>query len=254
VVGVNDVDATGLEVGWWARDHMRRDKYALKSDHEIRRAVKNAFLYDPRVLSFEPAVRVKSGVVTLSGTVDNLEARRAAEKDARNTVGVVLVRNHLQVRPTTDLADEEITQRVRRARRRDPLVNRFDVAVTTFGGEVYLAAAVDSWIERIHAEQVAAGVEGVMDIHNNLDVSRSRAFLGDRAIEEEIKDELFWSPFVDADEVHVTVHNGVATLSGTVDNWADSSWAAGNARQGGALRVRNNVKVRNEQGAYWMPF
>jgi osmotically-inducible protein OsmY len=178
----------------------------------------------------------------------------AAEKDARNTVGVLMVRNHLQVRPTFDLADEEITQRVERAMRRDPLVNPFDVGVTTFDGEVYLAGEVDSWIERIHAEQVAARVQGVVDIHNNLDVSRSRGFVSDRAIREEIEGELLWSPFVDSDEVHVTVDNGVATLTGTVDTWADYSWAAENAREGGALRVRNNLKVRNEQGAYWMPF
>jgi osmotically-inducible protein OsmY len=254
VAGVKDVDASDLEVEWWARDEMRRDKYALKSDQEIRRAVQDAFLYDPRVLSFNPEVRAKGGVVTLSGTVDNLEARRAAERDARNTVGVVLVRNHLQVRPTSELGDEEITRRVERAMRRDPLVDRFDVGVTTFDGEVYLAGQVDSWIEKTHAEQVAAGVQGVIDIHNNLDVSRSPALASDRAIEEDIKDELFWSPFVDADEVHVTVDNGVATLSGTVENWADYSWAAENAREGGALHVRNNLKVRNEQGAYWMPF
>jgi osmotically-inducible protein OsmY len=254
VPGIEEVDASGLEVEWWARDEMRRDKYALKSDAQIRQAVKDALLFDPRVLSFNPDVKVDNGVVTLSGVVDNLEARRAAERDARNTVGVALVRNHLRVRPTSALSDEEITQRVQRAFHRDPVVDRFEVGVATFDREVSLSGAVDSWLERRHVEDVAARVPGVVEVQNNLRVRSDAGIIADRILEEQIEDELFWSPFVDSDEINVAVDNGVATLTGTVDSWADYNWAAENAREGGAVSVRNNVKVRNDQGAYWMPF
>jgi osmotically-inducible protein OsmY len=255
VPGVREVDATGLEVEWWARDEMRRDKYHLKSDAQIHQAVKDALLFDPRVLSFEPEVKVNNGVVTLSGTVDNLEARRAAEMDARNTVGVAMVRNHIRVRPTNELGDDEVTQRVQRSFARDPLIDRFEIGVTTFDGEVSLAGDVDSWLDWTRAEDVAAGVEGVVDVHNNLRVSSPPQAVADRIIEEQIEDELFWSPFVDADEVNVTVVDGVATLTGTVDTWADHSWAAENAREGGARRVHNELTVRNGQSsAFWMPF
>jgi osmotically-inducible protein OsmY len=255
VPGVSEVDATGLEVEWWARDRMRRDEYQFKSDAQIQQAVKDALLFDPRVLSFKPDVQAEDGVVTLSGTVDNLEASRAAEEDARNTVGVALVQNHLRVRPTNDLTDEEVTLRVQRAMRRDPFVDRFDVGVTTFDGEVSLAGEVDSRFDRARAGEVAAGVEGVVAVHNNLRVSRRPEFVADQALEEEIEDELFWSPFVDADEVNVSVVDGVATLTGTVDTWADYSWAAENAREAGASSVHNNLTVRNEEeSAFWMPF
>jgi osmotically-inducible protein OsmY len=254
VPGVEEVDASGLEVRWWARDQMRREKYERKSDAQIAEAVKGAFLYDPRVLSFEPAVRVDDGVVTLSGVVDNLEARRAAEEDARNTVGVALVRNHLRVRPANDVADGEITLRVQRAFRRDPLINRFEVGVTTFGGEISLAGEVESWVEKSHAEDLAARVEGVVEVHNNLRVDEPPEFVTDHRVQEDIEGQLFWSPFVDSDEVHVAVDNRVATLTGTVETWAEYSWAEENAREGGALSVRNNLKVRNDRGAFWMPF
>jgi len=254
VPGVKEVDISGLEVQWWARDEMRRDKYVRKSDAQIRQAVKDAFLYDPRVLSFNPDVSVDDGVVTLSGIVDNLQARRAAEKDARNTVGVAMVRNHLRVQPTNDATDQEITQKVEDALRRDPFVDRFEVGVTTFGREVSLAGEVDSWFDRSRAETVASTVQGVIDVHNNLEVSREAALVGDRRLEEAIEDELFWSPFVDSDEINVAVDGGVATLTGAVDNWADYSWAAENAREAGARSVRNNIKVRKNQGAFWMPY
>jgi len=254
VPGVREVDATGLEVEWWARDDMRRDKYRLKSDAQIRDAVKDALVYDPRVLSFNPDVRVKNGVVTLSGVVDNLEARRAAERDARNTVGVSHVRNHLRVRSDSDVTDDEITLAVQRALQRDPYIDRSNVGVTTFRGEVSLAGEVDTWFERSRAESVAATVQGVVDIHNNLVTFRPPRFGADEVLEEEIEDDLLWSPFVDSDEINVSVVNGVATLTGTVDTWADRSWAAEIAREGGALRIQNNVKVRDaEQGAFWMP-
>ncbi len=39
----------------------------------------------------------------------------------------------------------------------------------------------------------------------------------DAEIAEDIGDELYWSPFVDREEVTVAVDNGVATLTGNVD-------------------------------------
>jgi osmotically-inducible protein OsmY len=129
-----------------------------------------------------------------------------------------------------------------------------NVGVTTFRGEVSLAGEVDTWFERSHAESVAATVQGVVDIHNNLQTLQPAQAVADAVLEDEIEDELFWSPFVDSNEINVSVVNGVATLTGTVDTWADRSWAAENARESGALKIRNDIKVRNaEQGAFWMP-
>lgn len=43
----------------------------------------------------------------------------------------------------------------------------------------------------------------------------------DLAIMESIEDEFFWSPFVDHEDVNVSVSDGVATLTGTVEIWAE---------------------------------
>ncbi|MFO7890944.1 MAG: BON domain-containing protein [bacterium] len=89
ISGVKSVNNDKLKVKWWAHDEMRRDtKYALKSDQEIKEAVKDAFLWDPRVFSFNLTVEVDNGVVTLKGTVDNYEAKRAAENDVENKIRV----------------------------------------------------------------------------------------------------------------------------------------------------------------------
>jgi osmotically-inducible protein OsmY len=254
VPGVKKVDAAGLDVEWWARNEMRRDKYAPRSDAQVQKAIEAAFLYDPRVASFNPEVKVDDGVATLSGTVDNLDARHAAGSDARDTVGVVLVRNHLHVRPPREASDEMITEEVRQAIARDPLVDRFGVGVATFRGQVSLAGDVDSLLEKDRAGRIASGIDGVVAVHNDIQVRYRPIPRSDVAIKQNIKDEIAWSPFVDSDDIHVTVHDGVATLTGTVDNWADYSWAAENARQAGASAVRNQLQVRNDKGAVWMPY
>jgi len=66
----------------------------------------------------------------------------------------------------------------------------------------------------------------------------------DAEIKEQINDELFWSPFVDADQVHVTVDQRKATLTGTVDSWAESNNAQENAYEGGAVYVDNDLIVK----------
>ena len=116
VSGVDAVDGDALEIEWWARDSMRRKtSFADRSDEELEQAVKDAFLYDPRVLSFRPEVSVSDGVVTLSGTVRDLAAKRAAEADARNVAGVWRVKNRIKVRPL-DVGHVEVDVVVGRVR------------------------------------------------------------------------------------------------------------------------------------------
>ena len=65
----------------------------------------------------------------------------------------------------------------------------------------------------------------------------------DADIREDIESELAWSPFVDANEVTVSVENGVATLTGTVDTWAEYNAARENAYEGGAASVITKLEV-----------
>jgi len=250
VAGVRSVDTSGLEVKWWMRDEMSRGKkYAEKSDKEIEEAVRDAFLYDPRVFSFNPAVDVEYGVATLTGVVSNLKAKKAAEQDAQNTVGVWRVKNYLKVRPATVPSDDEIEQRVKDALLRNPVVERYEISVSVVNAKVYLYGTVDSFYEYEQAEDVASRVQGVVEVANNLEINYPRwdtkKSKGDWEIKEDIKSELWWSPYVDSDQVTVEVRDGVATLTGTVDSWMERMAARDNAYEGGAQKVRNFLAVKN---------
>jgi osmotically-inducible protein OsmY len=274
--GVKSVDDSGLRVEpWAAAGPEKRDReFVAKSDEEIGKAVKDALMLDPRVFSFNPEVTVKNGTVILSGAVDSLKAKRAAEQDAKNTTGVWRVRNHLKVRPENPPPDDELAANVKAALVRDPYVDRYNIGVSAVNGTAYLTGAVDSYFERSQAEEIASGVKGVVAVNNGIVVSYpsytyytwpyswyynapyyynrapgwwSWPLATDAEIKADIEDEFFWSPFVDGEKIEVSVNNGVATLTGTVDTWSDFNAATGNAYQAGAHTVVNQLEVRQSE-------
>lgn len=231
-------------------------------------------MFDPRVFSLNPSVEVKNGVVTLTGAVENLKVKRAAEQDAKNTVGVRRVKNLLRVRPSKPLADDKIAQNVIAAFFRDPVLDGFEIAVKSKHGMVTLTGTVVSFYEKAEAEDVASRARGVIEVKNNLSVSypsvadyysgydpywsfpsyylnsspfsSTRPYRSDAEIKEDIEDEMFWSPWVwmHHDGITVTVTNGVATLNGTVSSWFTYNIATENAFEGGASQVINNITVK----------
>lgn len=267
VAGVKEVAVAGLKVDqWWQRDRLRRKgPSAYRSDEQIEKAVKDAFFYDPRVVSFRPTVSVSGGVVTLTGTVDNLKAKQAAEQDARDTRGVRRVKNYLKVRPANKPpSDAELARSIRSALLWDPYVSGYEVRVTVSDGRARLSGTVDSYYEKWRAGDVAARINGVVGVSNHLYVDYDlppirgpyypdtyrydspvlQSRLDDEEIRDDVRAELWWSPFVDANQVRVSVEAGVATLTGTVDSDRERRAAVENALEGGARNVVNNLKVR----------
>lgn len=271
VAGVKNVDASRLKVARWARDKdLRKDKYVVKSDQAIETAVNDALLYDPRVLGFNVTAEAAGGIVTLRGTVDNLKAKRAAAKDARNVVGVLGVRNRIKVRMDEAPTDAEIADEIRDALARDPYVEGFEITVSVIDGVAHLYGVVDTYFEKGQADDLASRTAGVIGVNNHLvvedteeplayepyadeyypydydwyDYEPNYTFLADARIAEEIRDEMWWSPFVDSDDVTVSVDDGVATLTGRVDSYSELNAATENAYEGGATWVDNDLELR----------
>lgn len=240
------------------------------SDANIESAVKGRLWISPYIAETSVDVLVDGGVVTLSGTVDSLKAKRAAASIAAQTSGVSYVRNRLRVRPSAPIpSDAELTNRIEGALAANTTTEASEIAVDVHRGAVTLSGEVDSWFEKGVADDVAASVRGVRAVDNDLRVENTAERLAsdpyvdtwsiydydwyqpaqvtiwkqDAILEEEIENELWWSPFVDANEVNVTVENGVATLVGSVDSFAESSAAQENAFEGGAAGVINKLNI-----------
>jgi osmotically-inducible protein OsmY len=246
VTGVRSVDASGLDVKWWAREPMRRTHpFTPQADDDIASAIRAAWSHDPRVSMFHPKLEVDKGVVTLTGRVDNLAAKQAAAEDAKNTVGVWRVRNHLRVRPEPLPSNTALAKQVRMALFRDPYIERYEIGVTVLNGRVYLDGTVDSWFEKTHAAQVAARVAGAVTVVNNLHTLPRRMSKSDWEVKLAIERQLRQSPLLNSDTITVAVEDGMATLTGLVETWLAHNAAIANAYEGGALGVRDRLKVRH---------
>ena len=258
--GATRVDARDLFIAYWALGRsIRREKFAPKTDAAIASAVRDTLRFNPRLRASETLVQVHDGVVTLAGTVGNLRTRQDAEHDARHVVGVGKVHNLLKVRPERLVPDENIRQTIVAALARDVTTGRCTVHVQVQGGSALLSGHVSAHSERERAGQVAAGVSGVMDVNNRLELPSagtdegfSPSFLGedklepvtaDKALAARIRTRYCWSASLHDQEVEVHVAKGRATLTGTVDTWLDRKHAAVAAHEAGAREVNNHLLV-----------
>lgn len=271
VAGVKSVDNTGLEVKWWADDKdLRQNKFTSKSDEEIEEAIKDAALYDPRIYAFNITPVVSNGWVTLRGDVTNLKAKKAAEHLAENTTGVRGVVNRIKVEPQSPPTDMEIAKNVQYELNNNSITDKWQVNVTVDNGIVTLSGTVDSYLEKMEAEWEASGVNGVTEVNNILTVNYPYSYYwygyypyyeiyltppdptamptvdypDDDKLKSDIERELWWSPFVDSDQVDVSVNNGHVILEGTVNSWRESEKAVENAWEGGAWSISNELVVK----------
>jgi len=275
--GVKSVRIEGLKIEPLTKAiDQRPETISVKGNQPIEQAVHDTLFYDPRVNSFNPRIEVENGVVTLTGVVDNLKAKRAAEQDAKNTWGVWRVKNLLKNRPVKTIADDKLAQNVVSAFLRDPVVDSFEINVKAKKGVVALNGTVDSYYEKAQAEDIASRANGVLDVENDLTVGNptlvnyeldhdsywgylpSYSYWGtyrapdrstwryasDAVLKDDITNKLVWSPWLGVDDITVNVVNGAATLTGYVGSRFELNKATQIAYEGGAQQVHNNISIR----------
>src|SRR6202048_5569957 len=67
----------------------------------------------------------------------------------------------------------------------------------------------------------------------------------DSEIERDVREELKWDPDLDAEDIAVSVKNGVVTLAGFTHSYTDRLEAeAATKRVAGVLAVANDIEVR----------
>lgn len=213
------------------------------SDQQIANATRLALKYCPEVKAENVGVAVLKGVVTLTGTVDTYSAKLAADDDVREVYGVRGLRNTLRVRTKEAQTDDEMEDAIRAALLRDPYVDRSDIDVRVSNAHAHLYGVVDTKAERGRATKAVSNVNGLVFVTNHLNVRSSQAKKTDWEIQNDVEEQIWWSPFVDSGEVTVTVDDGVVTLNGTVHTWAERNAASKNASDGGAKRVNNRLRV-----------
>lgn len=125
---------------------------------------------------------------------------------------------------TLDRTDTELTSAVRRELRWSADVAGDRVQVSVTGGTVTLGGTVDSYPEKLLAEQAVRRVHGVTAVTGQIVVASTWATADDVDIAREAGDGL-WDAVDVPDSVTVTVHDRVVVLSGAV-TWQHQREAA----------------------------
>jgi osmotically-inducible protein OsmY len=224
---------------------MRRDPSDVHpSDENLKEAIHDAFVFDPRVLSMNPEIQVENGVVTLHGVAQNLRAKEAAEEDVRNTTGVVQVKSFISIRSLSTQNDREIAEEVRQAFLRDPYVEKFGIHVRVDAGRAILTGTVDMPFQKWHARRIASSVSGIKEIINHIRVDVTKTQKKDEELIWAIKDRLWWNPYIDSYQILVVGEDRTITLSGITDTWIERNLAEQIAYESGAKQVENHIRLR----------
>jgi osmotically-inducible protein OsmY len=208
------------------------------SDDWIAEGLEAAIGLDPRVGDEdEIGISVRRGVVTLTGSVDDLMAARAARRVAENTTGVRRVYSYLRVRPREELMDEQLESRVEARLAADPYTQSFNMTAEVYQGVLTLSGNVHSNFERERAEEAAAGVDGIIAIENHLDVREPARHLSDVELAHDVASKLERDAWVATGSVVVSAVAGVVALEGSVTSPNAKRRAIDDAYDAGARRV-----------------
>ncbi len=194
---------------------------APPTDSQIQTDVLNELAADITVGAPEVGVQVHQGIVTLTGTIDSYPKKLAAVDAAHRVRGVMDVVNRLVVKipAAWERTDERVAAGVREALKADILVPDQRIRCTVADGTVTLEGRVDSWAERVHAEEAVQRQAGVRGVVNLLTVARAEVHADD--IRRQILGALQRQADREAGRIQVAVSDGVVTLTGTVRSWAE---------------------------------
>jgi osmotically-inducible protein OsmY len=213
------------------------------SNDELRIAVEEELLYEPRIDNREIAVATDGGVVTLRGTVGSVRERFEANKAVKRVVGVRDLHDELQVKllGSKSRDDAELRGAVLQALMLDSEVPT-SVDARATAGAVTLSGTANHHFEREEAEHVAARVRGVASVDNQIMLIAPPPDSGD--IRHAIKKALERSAKDEAGRISVATSDGAVELYGTANSWAERDAVVSAAwRAPGVTRVDDYIVI-----------
>ena len=129
----------------------------------------SALYRDARLTPAEIGVEVSDGIVTLSGIVSRIEIAEAAADIALSAASVRDVANRLAVEGDIHEPDDTtIVRTIRHALGWNTAVPAEQIDTIIRRGVVTLRGSVEHGYQREAAEATAAGVAGVVSVHNGI--------------------------------------------------------------------------------------
>lgn len=194
---------------------------APRSDDAIRDAVTRELEWDSRVEAEHVHVAVTNRIVALTGTASSYAAKLAAQKAAHRVPGVLDVVNDVVVpiAPGRERGDADLAAAVRHALQWDVRVPDERIGTTVGSGFVTLEGTVHLLRERDDAERAVRSLAGVRGVTNLIRVEKRP--VQPAKIRAAIENALERHARHEAQRIEVLVEDGLVTLTGPVDSFAE---------------------------------
>jgi len=210
---------------------------------DTRQAVEAEIEFDPLVDDADIHVVNINGDVALNGTVPSYPQYLEAAAAAQRVVGVRNVNNHLQVvLPDEDYRDDAILTTTANNALTLNVTVPDGVEATARDGNLTLTGAVEYGRQRNAAELAVAGLVGVRNVKNDIDISYDADPVDVTWL---VQDALDRNALVDDDsDISVDTSGNTVTLRGHVRTWAERDAVVGAAwMAGGVMQVRDDLDI-----------
>jgi osmotically-inducible protein OsmY len=209
-------------------------------DVQVRDRVVHQLDWDPEVDASGIGVAARNGVVTLTGYIDTYSGKLAAERAAKRVRGVRGIANDIEVRLKLGRTDADIARDAVRALELRATVPA-TVQAVVHEGRVTLTGKAGWLYQARDAEKAVRHIAGVRGVFNHIEVAGGAVT---RDVRHRIVQALHRTADLDARHVSISLHGGVATLSGSVSTWLQRETAERAAASApGIIRVQNDIRV-----------
>ena len=215
----------------------------MRDDQDIRRDVEAELVWEPDIQSTDIAVKVKDGIVTLTGFVRSYTEKYDAERVAKRVLGVKAVVNDLVVKLASgsERLDREIAEDAIDALKRELPLTSQGIKAIVRDGWITLEGQVQWDFQRRMAESAVRRVPGVKGVINLIKVEPKAS---PSEVKARIEEALKRSAEVDARNIEVEADGATVTLRGRVRSWAEKDEAEKAAwRAPGVRDVRNLIVI-----------
>jgi osmotically-inducible protein OsmY len=137
-----------------------------REDSDIRADALQALMLDSLIPAEEIDVKVRDGLLTLTGIVPWQYQSDLAEDDVLPLIGIVDIENAIVV--ANDATAADVSDRINDAFLRNAQLNDSEIEVSSANGSVTLAGIVGTWSEHDEALDAAWSAAGVSRVRDDL--------------------------------------------------------------------------------------
>ncbi len=215
----------------------------MKTDTQLQSDVMAELKWDDSINATKIGVEASSGVVTLSGHVDNYSQKWSAERAAQKVCGVKALAVEIDVvlKGSSSKSDTDIARTAENVLEWTTNWPKNHVKVMVESGWVTLSGEVDYEYQRELASSAVRHLMGVTGVSNQTTV---KAGLTTAHIKDDIQAALKRRALADAQEIMVTVDGGKVTLTGVVHSWSERDMVSDSVwNTAGVTDVNDNISV-----------